>query len=113
MPCALELLDKSRIEREEFSTAIKELPEKGRGKGRNISLTGPTNCGKTCVLNPLTKIFDAFCNPTTGSFAWIGVEEREIIFLNDFRWDKSVIPWADMLLLLEGQLVHFPAPKTH
>ena len=111
--CALELLDKSRIEREEFSTAIKELLEKGRGKGRNILLTGPANCGKTFLLHPLTKIFDAFCNPATGSFAWIGVEEREIIFLNDFRWDKSVIPWADMLLLLEGQLVHFPAPKTH
>ena len=33
MQCALELLDKSRIKREEFSTAIKELLEKGRGKG--------------------------------------------------------------------------------
>ena len=107
------MVDKSRIEREEFSTAIKELLEKGRGRGRTILLTGPANCGKTFLLNPLTKIFDAFCNPATGSFAWIGVEEREIIFLHDFRWDKSVIPWADMLLLLEGQLVHFPSPKTH
>ena len=26
---------------------------------------------------------------------------------------KNIIPWADILLLLEGQLVHFPAPKTH
>ena len=111
--CALELLEKNRIERKEFSCAIMDLLEKGRGKGRNVLLTGPANCGKTFLLNPLTHIFDAFCNPVTGSFAWVGVEEKEIIFLNDFRWEKSIIPWADMLLLLEGQLVHFPAPKTH
>ena len=80
MQCALELLEKSRIEREEFSTANKKLLEKGRGKGRNILLIGPANCGKTFLLNPLTKIFDAVCNPATGSFAWIGVEEEKSFF---------------------------------
>ena len=69
MQCSVELFEKSRIEREEFSTAIKELLDKGRVKGRDILLTRPANCGKTFLLNPLTKIFDAFCNPTTGSFA--------------------------------------------
>ena len=42
----------------------------------------------------------------------VGVEEK-IIFLNGFRWEKSIMPSADMLLLLEGRLVHFPATKTH
>ena len=55
---------------------------KERGNGRNLFLTGPANCGKTVLTNPLTQIFDAFCNPATGLFAWAGV--------------------ADMLLLLEG-----------
>ena len=31
----------------------------------------------------------------------------------DFRWSQAIIPWHDLMLLLEGQLVHPPAPKTH
>ena len=40
-------------------------------------------------------------------------ELARMIFLNDFRWSAQVLPWKDMLLLLEGQPVHFSAPKTH
>ena len=47
------------------------------------------------------------------SFAWIGVEEKEVIYLNAFRWSKTIIAWSDYLRLLEGDEVHFPAPKTH
>ena len=36
--CALELLEKNRIERKEFSCAIMDLLEKWRGKGRNVCL---------------------------------------------------------------------------
>ena len=113
LKCALELLERNNIEHEDFSFAVKELLQKGRGKGRNILLTGPTNFGKTFLLSPLTKISNAFHNPATGTFAWVGVEDKEIIFLNDFSWERSMITWTDMLLLLEGDLVHFSAPKTH
>ena len=37
----------------------------------------------------------------------------EVLFLNDFRWSLNIIPWHDLLLLLEGHEVHLPAPKTH
>ena len=43
----------------------------------------------------------------------LGVENSEVIFLNDFRWSAQIIPWHNLLLLLEGAVVHFPAPKTH
>ena len=43
----------------------------------------------------------------------VGAELAEIIFLNDFRWSAQVLPWKDILLWLEGQPVHFSAPKTH
>ena len=75
-------------------------------------LTGPANCGKNFLLNPLSSIFQTFNNPATTSFSWIGAEEAEVIFLNDFWWSPRVIPWHDLLLLLEGQLVHLPAPKS-
>ena len=57
-------------------------------------------------------IFNTFSNPATGSFAWIGAEQAEVIFLNDFRWDPKLIAWADLLHALEGDVVHLPAPKT-
>ena len=89
------------------------LLEQGRGKYRNVYLKGPANCGKTFLLNPINLIYNAFRNPATTTFAWIGAEQSDIIFLNDFRWCKQIIPWHDLLLLLEGQLVHLPAPKSH
>ena len=86
---------------------------KGRGKYRNILLKRPANCGKTFILKPLNSIFHTFSNPATTTFAWVGAQDCEVIFLNDFRWSDKIIPWYDLLLLLEGQTVHLPAPKSH
>ena len=47
----------------------------------------PCKLSKTFLLNILTQTLDAFCNPATGAFAWVGVEE--IIFLYDFRSEKA------------------------
>ena len=110
---ALNILQRNCIARDDFSAALRELLEKGRGKYRNIFLKGPANCGKTFLLNPLTVIYRTFLNPASTTFAWVGAELAEIIFLNDFRWSAQVLPWQGMLLLLEGQPVHFSAPKTH
>lgn len=96
-----------------FASAVKDLLDKGRGKYRNIMITGPANCGKTFLLNPLNEVYRTFTNPATTSFAWVGAEIAEVIFLNDFRWSPQVLPWHNMLLLLEGQTVHLPAPKSH
>ena len=111
--CAKEILRNNSVSIQLFSNAVKELLHKGRGKNRNLLLTGPANCGKSFLLNPLTVIYDTFCNPATGSFAWVGVDSAECIYLNDFRWSNQIIPWHDLLLMLEGHLVHLPAPKTH
>ena len=110
---AEEVLRNNNIAVKMFCTAIHELIKKGRGKHRNIILTGSMNCGKSFLLSPLKEIYNTFANPATGSFAWVGVHEAECILLNDFRWCPQMIPWHDLLLMLEGDLVHLPAPKTH
>ena len=46
----------------ELTTACRMLLEKARGKYRNILLTGPANCGKTFILNPLTVVYKTFAN---------------------------------------------------
>ena len=111
--CAEKILEENGIGVELFRTAVNELFLRGRGKNRNLLLTGPTNCGKSFLLNPLKVVYRTFCNPATGTFAWVGVENAECILLNDFRWSAQIIPWHDLLLMLEGDVVHLPVPKTH
>ena len=110
---ARNLLQRNNINGEQFSEAIRDLLDKGRGKYRNLYLKGPSNCGKTFLLNPLTHVYNTFCNPASTTFAWVGAEAAEVLFLNDFRWSPNIIPRHDLLLLLEGHEVHLPAPKTH
>ena len=110
---AEDVLVQNGLEKGAFCTAIFDLLQKGRGKYRNMMITGPANCGKTFILQPLSTIYECFCNPASCNFAWVGVQMAEIIFLNDFRWSQTLIPWHDLLLLLEGQQVNFAAPKSH
>ena len=35
--------------------------------------------------------------------------KAKVFLLNDFRWSKDLIPWHDLLLLLEGETVKLPA----
>ena len=112
LDCALDILDRNAIDRVVFADAIVTLLVLGRGKGRKVYITGPANCGDTFILDPLRVIFNTFLSPATCSYAWLGVEEKEVIFLNDVRWSPLILPWSDMLLLLEGHVVHFAAPKT-
>ena len=93
---ATSLLQENHISPDHFANCVRLLLEKGRGKYRNIMLTGPANCGKTFLLNPLYIVFKTFTNPASTSFAWVGAETRH-----------------DLLLMLEGKLVHLPAPKSH
>lgn len=109
---AIQTLERNNICINSFCSSIRTLFDKGRGKFWNILITGPTNCGKTFILKPITKVFNTFDNPAT-SFAWVGAEQAEAIFLNYFSWSSQLIPWHDLLLLLEGENVHLPAPKTH
>ena len=111
--CALEILHSNCIPPQQFRESVKLLLEKGRGKYRNMMLTGPANCGKTFLLNPLNQIYHTFTNPASSNFAWVGAEKAEVIFLNDFRWSSQVIQWHDFLLMLEGQVTHLPAPKSY
>jgi len=110
---ATQILERNDVALTSFAVAVKELLIKGRGKYRNIMIVGPANCGKTFLLNPLNVIYKTFTNPATSTFAWVGAETAECIFLNDFRWSQQLISWHDLLLLLEGQIVHLSAPKTH
>ena len=109
---ARQVLANNGLERRSYCGAVYDLLEKERGKYRNILITGPANCAKTFMLSSLTIIFKCDSNPASNNFAWIGVESSEIILLNNFRWSQNMIPWHDLLLLLE-QLVNFAVSRSH
>lgn len=105
---AKEVLQGNGVDINYFGHCVHELLQKGRGKYRNLMIVGPANCAKTFLLNPLNVIFNTFSNPESTSFAWVGAEQAECIFLNDFRWSPAVIQWHDSLLMLEGQFIYQP-----
>ena len=109
---AIAALERNEIPVTSFVKAIYDALELGRGKYRNIYIHGPANSRKTFILSPLKVIYKIFSNPATGTFTWVGAEEAEVIFLNDFHWKLSIIAWADLLQLLEGDSMHLPAPKN-
>ena len=110
---AKQLLRNNNINVYVFAAALRDLLTNGRGKGRNIIIYGPANSGKTSILNPITTIFDAFTNPSSSKYAFVGAEKAEVIFMNDLRWSPDMISWQEFLNLLEGQNVHLAAPKSH
>ena len=112
LSAAKEILVLNGIGIQDFSSALHDALKRGRGKYRNVYIYGPANCGKTFLLSPLKKIFECFMNPASGTFAWLGIENAEVVLLNDFRWKLSLIPWCELLQVLEGDTVHFAAPKN-
>ena len=110
---ATEILRENNVDPELFKQKVYCALEEGRKKGNNLMIIGPANCGKTFLLQPLTKIYNAFVSPAHGTFAWVGAQDAEVVLLNDLRWSEKLISWSDFLNLLEGFPIHIQAPKTH
>ena len=101
---ATEVLRKNAIHSVAFASALQKLHLQGRGNYRNILITGPTNCAKTFILSPLSKVFkDTIISPLSTKYAWTGADKAEIIFLNDCRSNPEQISWDDLLRQLEGE----------
>ena len=112
MEAAWEVFLKNDINMYTFADAIRKCLRDGRKKYNNILLTGQTNCAKSFLINPLEDMFKSFTSPTPGRYAWVGLDECEIVLIQDLRWSDELIKWNDFLLLLEGQTVHLARPKN-
>ena len=116
--CAKDIMVKNNINESEFCASIMFALEKGRSKGSNIILIGPADCAKTFLIKPVCSVLkpNVFNNPANSTFGWIGVEDANVIFLNDLRWaprkKEGNIDWDTFLNLLEGALTTLPAPMN-
>ena len=54
--CSRDILQKNSINPYVYADAIRDLLICGRGKFRNVIITGPANCGKNFMLKPLEII---------------------------------------------------------
>ena len=82
---AKEILRNNKINAYVFLETIRTLLQLGRQKNCNILLVVPVNCGKRFLLSPLTEIYDTFSNPSSRKYAYVGAENKELIFLNDLN----------------------------
>ena len=115
LQCALDVLERNKINKYVYADAIRTALEKGRGKGRNVFLMGPGNTAKTFLLKPLMKVYpETFSNPAASTFCWMGAEEASVIILNHYRWNIKTkggnIEWGSFLNLLEGLIAIYLLP---
>ena len=61
--CSSDSLQKNRTNPYVYADVIRDLPIHGRGKFRNIMITGPVNSRKTFMLKLLEIIYHAFSIP--------------------------------------------------
>jgi hypothetical protein len=107
-------LESNTISCKDFCKAVVINLKVGRGKGRNMFLVGRANCGKSFLLRPLQKIFKTLANPASNSFSFADVVKNEVIFLDDYRYNRGKpLTWKDLLLLLDGATLNFSQPRNH
>ena len=58
-------------------------------------------------------MYRTFTNPAAATFAWVGAQNCEVVFLNDFRWSEKVIPWHDLLFLVKYFICLRLSPTLH
>ena len=117
MTAAMDIFSKNNVDPAYFAKRVLRALSNGRGKGFNFMICGPSNCAKSFLLMPLKLIFSCFWQPSDGSYNWVVAPEKEVIFLNDIRYeedgDTKVMPWRQFLNLLEGCPVNIARPSNH
>ena len=87
---AQDTLPKNDIDINLFSTAVKTVLVKGRGKHRNIVLVETSSCGKTFLLKPLKKNSNCFVTPTKSIFSWVGAKNSECVLMSSGGAKRSL-----------------------
>ncbi len=102
----------NHIENQQIQLAVLDALTRGRAKQRNIFIVGDTNRAKSFLLRPLEQIFKAYTQPDSGSHQLADLQTSEILWLNDFSWAPTWLPWSKLKDFLEGSALKVAVPKT-
>ena len=111
LEASCQVLSWNNINKLLFAAAVRELLEKDRKKRLIISLAGLSSCEKRFLSEPLEHIFYCFTNITQDKYAWTGLDETGVSYINNFCWSKELIAWWDLLYLL-GDVSKHSCPKN-
>ena len=72
--------------------------------------------GKSVFLKPLLKVFSmdgmVFCRPGKGNYPLLELPSAKVAFLDEWRWDPDVVPWAVQCLWFDGSAVPITRPQN-
>ena len=60
----------------------------------------------------MEQVFNCLTNPAQGKYAWTGLDEAEVAYINDFRWLKELTARQELLNLLESAPCKLSRPKN-
>lgn len=109
---AVEVLEFNGYTAQQLEVAILEALDLGRAKLRTVMIVGGTNRAKSFCLKPLAMVFNAYTAPDTGTHQLADLKGSEILWLNEFEYDASFMPWRKLKDFLEGEPVKVAVPKT-
>lgn len=92
---------------EQFKIAYGRLFHKKKLKERNLTLVGPSQCGKSTLLDPLNAIVGAenIGRVSQGkNFSWERIVNMKVILLEEFRAEN--VCREILLLVLEGRIIN-------
>ena len=98
-----------------FQKHVCDAMEEGRGKKACLFTQGSSNCGKSFVWYPLYEIFKTYSPPDPAGeprYPLSSLLGAEVVFMNEFEWDKRIISWPGLKKLFEGEPVLVAVPKN-
>ena len=95
----------------EFCASVRRALQVGARRGVNVACFGEGGCGKSSLLEPLEKIFDALPKPQKGSpFAFTGMADCDILLWQDYEHHEDTIRFTDLLSVLCGEAFGIRVP---
>ena len=71
--------------------------------------------GKSIFLKPLCSVFGdegTFMTPSPGNFPLLGIQGRKVAFLDEWRFNESILPYATQCLWYDGSAVPVARPQN-
>ena len=70
--------------------------------------------GKSFFLKPLLYAFEdfVFARPEPGTFPLLDLPGKKVVFLDEWRFDKSVLPYATQCLWYDGSVLKVQRPQN-
>ena len=111
------ILRNNVVDRSKFFTHVFHALQQGRGpRVKVLVLSGQYGGeGKSLLLAPLRKIYgiDGLQeSPQPGNFPLLGLEEKSVVLLDEWRFDESVLRLPTQLLWYEGKPFPISRPQN-